>query len=109
MRFSSWYPANEIDARAPAGEGVFQVRAAELLSYPSGKSAMIHYARAEDMRAAMRAWAESHGREGDLYRHVGDLGSLSPDAALERVRSRFRSRFGSLPQRAESEPTDPAK
>ena len=98
MRFSAWYPAEEIAERAPRGEGVFQVRAAGLLQYPRGKSAMVHYEAAPDMQAAMLAWADAKGDDGYLYRHVGDLGRFTPAEALERVMSRFVDRFGSAPK-----------
>ena len=97
MRFSSWYPAEQIPTRAPARAGVFQIRAAGLLDYPSGRSAMVHYGADEDLRAALEAWAAAHGREGFLYRHADELGGKTPGEQLQRLLSRFEGRFGAAP------------
>lgn len=97
MRFSSWYPAEQIQARAPARAGVFQIRAASLRDYPRGRSAMVHYGAGEDLRAALEAWAAAYGFEGALYRHADELGGKTPAEQLERLEARFAARFGALP------------
>jgi hypothetical protein len=96
MRFSSWYDAEQIEQRAPAGPGVFQVRVAELIRYPTGRSAMIHYGAADQLRAAMLAWAQANGPADARYRHADDLGSRTPEQALEILNRRFNDRFGRL-------------
>jgi hypothetical protein len=101
-RFTPWYPLVEAEARVPSEAGVFQVRAAELLSYPRGRSAMIHYGSGQKLRAAVRAFVAAHGTHDWLCRHVTALDARMPDAHRERLASRFRSRFGSDPR-----PPDP--
>lgn len=98
MRFCSWYTAEEIAARAPEGPGVFQVRVAELLRYPKGRSAMIHYGHGEALRETMQAWAEARGPADARYRHAEELGSRTPAQALARIESRFVDRFGERPR-----------
>jgi hypothetical protein len=98
VRFCPWYPLDEAGAHAPAGPGVFQVRLpAGLLDYPTGKSAMVHYELAEDVRAAATQYAEAHAQRGWLCRHTveidGDLAVLH--ARLVRD---FRARFGAAPR-----------
>jgi hypothetical protein len=97
MRFSSWYPAPQIGERAPACAGVFQVRGPDLLEYARGRSAMVHYEQAIDLRAAMIQWAANEGRDGWLYRHADDLGGRSPAQVLHTLVDRFVSRFGQEP------------
>ena len=100
MRFGPWYPLAEAGDLAPAAEGVLQLRLASgLLDYPRGKSAMVHYAHAEDVRAAALAWAASHGAEGLVCRHLieGD-GATAPAALCARLRDEFVRRFGAAPR-----------
>lgn len=97
MRFSSWYGPEEIERRAPSSGGVFQVRAASLLDYPTGRSAMVHYGQGPDLRGAMLAWAASHGQIEWRYRHADELGSRSPERALALLEGRFEARFGTPP------------
>lgn len=96
MRFSSWYGPDHIAERAPEGPGVFQVRAEQLRSYPTGRSAMVHYGEADDLRATMLAWASANGFAGARYRHA-DMLARPPADALATLISRFESRFGSPP------------
>jgi hypothetical protein len=97
LRFTSWYPAEQIAERAPAQPGVFQVRAEQLLEYPTGRSAMVHYGHGEDLRAAMLAWASEHEFAGARYRHADAL-ARAPKDALASLISRFVSRFGAPPR-----------
>ena len=99
MRFSAWYEADEIERRAPAGSGVFQVRAPTLLDYPAGRSAMVHYGRGDELRSVMLAWAARHGRPGWRYRHAQELGSKTPEQVLTQLERRFLARFGAPPTR----------
>lgn len=96
MRFTSWYPAEQIAERVPTSPGVFQVRAEVLREYPTGRSAMVHYGCGDDLRATMLAWARTHGFAGARYRHADAL-ARAPTDALEILLARFVSRFGSPP------------
>ena len=100
MRFCPWYPLAEAAAHAPAGEGVLQLRVAEgLLDYPTGKSAMVHYEHAMDMRAAATDLARQHAGHALLCRHLeiepGDAVDLG--AFHAKVREEFVRRFGCAP------------
>jgi hypothetical protein len=99
MRFGPWYPLAEARDLAPAAEGVLQLRLASgLIDYPRGKSAMVHYAHAADVRAAAVAWAAAHGADGIVCRHLieGD-GATAPAALYAKVTEEFVRRFGTLP------------
>jgi hypothetical protein len=96
VRFVGWYPAEQIAEQAPAGPGVFQVRAEQLREYPTGRSAMIHYGCGDDLRAAMLSWASAHPLAGARYRHADAL-ARAPADALAILLARFVSRFGSSP------------
>ena len=100
MRFCPWYPLADAAAHAPADEGVLQVRVADgLLEYPTGKSAMVHYEHASDVRAAATMLAAQHAGEGLLCRHL----EIEPGEAVDlaafhaKVRDEFVRRFGSPP------------
>ena len=100
MRFCPWYPLAEAKAHAPAGEGVLQVRVAEgLLDYPTGKSAMVHYEHATDVRAAATRLAAQHPDRALLGRHLEiDPGEAVDLAAFHaKVHAEFVRRFGSPP------------
>ena len=98
MRFCSWYPAEDIAALAPEGPGVFQVRVADLLRYPKGRSAMIHYGQSQQLRETMLAWAAEQGPADARYRHTEELGSRTPAEELARLEARFIDRFGEPPR-----------
>ncbi|KIG17481.1 hypothetical protein DB30_03182 [Enhygromyxa salina] len=97
MRFSTWYPAAQIAEQAPSAPGVFQVRVRGLIDYPTGRSAMIHYAAAADLRAAASEWAAALGPADALYRHLDELGSQTPQQVLDKLVKRFGDRFGAAP------------
>lgn len=98
MRFGPWYPLAEAGDRAPAAPGVLQVRLASgLIDYPRGKSAMVHYAHAADVRAAALAWSAAHGAPGLLCRHLVESDGMSPPALCDRLVSDFVHRFGAAP------------
>lgn len=100
MRFCPWYPLAEAALHAPAEEGVLQVRVATgLIDYPQGKSAMVHYEHAVDMRAAATALAASHVGEDLLCRHLEIEGAEGVDAVAfhAKVLSEFVRRFGTPP------------
>src|SRR5215813_9273890 len=100
MRFGPWYPLADARDLAPAAEGVLQLRLSSgLLDYPRGKSAMVHYAHAADVRAAALAWAAEHGGQGILCRHLIEGDGAATAAALHaRVTDEFVRRFGTAPR-----------
>lgn len=101
MRFVPWYPLSEAEAHAPRAPGVFQVRVeAGLVEYPTGRSAMIHYGAAADVRRAVAELAAAHPGAPWLCRHAVELTpreSADPEAALAVLLDRFRRRFGMPP------------
>jgi hypothetical protein len=102
MRFCPWYPLAEAERHTPVGEGVLQLRVATgLLDYPSGKSAMVHYEHAPDLRAVATALAAAHAGDDPplLCRHLEIEGNEDVDLAAfhAKVREEFVRRFGSPP------------
>jgi hypothetical protein len=101
VRFCPWYPLADAAAHAPAAEGVLQLRLAEgLVEYPTGKSAMVHYEHAGDVRAAATALAGAHAALGLLCRHLEIEPGDRVDAAAfhAKVNDEFIRRFGSPPR-----------
>jgi hypothetical protein len=100
MTFCRWYPLSEAESHAPARPGVFQIRvAAGLLDYPTGKSAMVHYQSAPDMRAAATAFAARHPRAPWLCRHLEEpIDAAGADTLHERLEREFSQRFGTAPR-----------
>jgi hypothetical protein len=99
MRFGPWYPLAEARDLTPASEGVLQLRlAAGLLEYPRGKSAMVHYAHATDVRAAALAWADAHGSDGIVCRHLIEADASAPAALCAKLLGEFVRRFGAIPR-----------
>jgi hypothetical protein len=100
MRFGPWYPLADARDLAPAAEGVLQLRLASgLLDYPRGKSAMVHYAHAGDVRAAAAAWAAAYGADGIVCRHLVEDDGAAPAALYARLLDEFVRRFGVPPWR----------
>ena len=98
MSFGRWYPLGEAAAHAPAGPGVLQMRLARgLIDYPTGKSAMLHYELADDVRAAALRYPS---RPGLLCRHTIEM-TADDEHGLggfhDRLVRDFRARFGALP------------
>jgi hypothetical protein len=101
MRFGPWYPLADARDLAPAAEGVLQLRLASgLLDYPRGKSAMVHYAHAGDVRGAAAAWAAVHGADGIVCRHLIEDDGAAPAALYARLIDEFVRRFGAPPRPA---------
>jgi hypothetical protein len=102
MRFGPWYPLADARDLAPAGEGVLQLRLASgLLDYPRGKSAMVHYEHAADLRVAAAAWAGAHGAAGIVCRHLIETDAATDLAAFcARLSDEFVRRFGASPRLA---------
>lgn len=100
MRFGPWYPLADARDHTPAGEGVLQLRLATgLRDYPRGKSAMLHYEHAPDVRAAATAWAAAHGAEGIVCRHLIETeGATDLAAFCAKLADDFVRRFGALPR-----------
>lgn len=99
MRFCPWYPLADAGDLAPVGEGVLQIRLATgLVDYPRGKSAMVLYAHAPDLRAAARGFASAHPGADLLCRHLIEIPSATDLGAFcAKLRAEFERRFGALP------------
>lgn len=83
--------------------GIFQVRIARgLIDYPRGKSAMIHYGWARDLRAAVRDFAAAHPGVDWLCRHAVELSARERELGLEGAFALlvdgFAQRFGTPPR-----------
>ena len=105
MRFGPWYPLAEAATHAVAGPGVLQVRVATGLGdYPRGKSAMIHYQAAADVRAAAVALAAHHPAAAVAAwwcRHTiepVDLDDATATALAASLVEAFMRRFGQAPR-----------
>jgi hypothetical protein len=101
MRFCPWYSLADAAAHAPAGEGVLQIRIADgLIDYPRGKSAMVWYAHALDVRAAAVALGAGRDARALLCRHVEIEGGEAVDLAAfhAKVMGEFVRRFGAPPR-----------
>jgi hypothetical protein len=102
MAFGRWYPLDEAPAHAPAGPGVYQVRLAHgLLDYPTGRSAMIHYAAASDLKVAVAELARNYPGRDWLCRFADQAtapeAAAAPDVMLAELMTAFRRRFGAPP------------
>ncbi len=96
VQFGRWYPLAEAGDHTPAAEGVLQLRVATgLVDYPRGKSAMVLYAHAHDLRAAAQALAGAHAH-GDLWcRHLIEVDpGVDLGAFCAKLRQEFERRFG---------------
>ncbi|TMQ16666.1 MAG: hypothetical protein E6J90_23320, partial [Deltaproteobacteria bacterium] len=99
MRFGPWYPLADAGDLTPAAEGVLQLRLASgLLAYPRGKSAMVHYEHAGDVRGAALRWALAHGAAGIVCRHLIERDGAAPAALYARLVDEFVRRFGAAPR-----------
>ncbi len=102
MTFGQWHPLTDAAARAPHSSGVFQIKIpAGLVHYPRGKSAMIHYELAGDLREAIARFAETHPDTTWLCRISVTMTKEEqrlPQIAFARLLERFKQRFGSPPR-----------
>jgi hypothetical protein len=107
VTFGPWYPLAEAGEHAPASEGILQLRVVSgLVDYPRGKSAMVWYEHAPDVRAAALALASAHRGKDLLCRHVIELDPATDFATLyAKVTSEFVRRFGTLPLFHTADPT----
>ncbi len=99
MRFGPWYPLADAGDLAPAEPGVLQLRRAHgLVDYPRGKSAMVWYEHARDVRAAATAFATRAGGQNLVCRHLIEIEPGTDLASFcNKLRSDFVQRFGSPP------------
>lgn len=100
MRFGRWYPLAEAALQTPGDEGVLQVRVAEgLIDYPTGKSAMVLYAHAPNLRAVAVALASQHAGRALWCRHLDLEGERDVDLAAfhGKLLAEFVRRFGRAP------------
>ena len=82
----------------PAAPGVLQLRREHgLVEYPRGRSAMILYLAAADLRAAVADLAAAHPDRPWLCR-CNRVPVADPPAALARLLADFVDRFGAPPQ-----------
>jgi hypothetical protein len=100
MKLCPWYPLADARDHAPAAEGVWQLRLASgLLDYPRGKSAMVHYGHARDVRAAALGWAAAHGCDGLVCRHLIEADVATDFEAFHaKLLDEFVRRFGASPR-----------
>lgn len=69
-----------------------------LIDYPRGKSAMVHYAVADDVRAAALAFAAGYRGVALWCRHLESEGEdLDCVAVYDRFVREFVNRFGTAP------------
>lgn len=99
MKFGAWYPLPDAGDLAPAGEGVLQLRLATgLIDYPRGKSAMVWYECAPDLRSAAKALAERFAGKDLVCRHLIEVDADVDLAAFcAKLREDFERRFGTVP------------
>ena len=99
VQFGRWYPLAEAGDHAPEGEGVLQLRLASgLVEYPRGKSAMVLYVHAHDLRATARTLADAHAGRDLLCRHLIEVDPTIDLAAFcAKLRNEFERRFGAPP------------
>lgn len=98
MRFGPWYRLDDAGGRLPAAPGVLQLRLERgLVRYPRGKSAMIRYVAAGDVRTLAARLALEHPGSPWLCR-ASEGACDDPDAAAARLLAEFAERFGSCPK-----------
>jgi hypothetical protein len=112
VKFGPWYPLADAERHAPTAPGVFQVRVADgLVDYPRGKSAMIHYAAALDVRAAAGDFAASYPGAPWWCRHTIEPEALAPvdaEALAAKLLRDFSVRFGAVPTIPSASASKPA-
>ncbi len=102
MRFGAWVRLCDAAGVAPVAAGVLQVRREiGLVEYPRGKSAMILYAAADDLRGAcVRLAAQDPGMAWLVRWNRDPVGD--PAGAVERLIAEFVERFGGAPELTKS-------
>jgi len=102
VRFGPWHALSDAGAAAPETPGVLQLRAAQVIVYPTGKSAMLLYACTAPT-VTLRALAAGDAEE--TLRQAGSAGgrwirfgpSVTPREDHARLLARFAERFGAFP------------
>ena len=102
MHFGPWYSLPDAIERAPDVAGVVQLRAAGILAYARGQSAMIYYACSPSDEPLSKFMMRC-GRE--LLSHAENHGAClirfgeteQPKRELARLLKNFETRFGSPP------------
>ena len=99
MKFGSWYPLAAAGDNAPPSPGVLQLRlAAGLLDYPRGKSAMVWYEHAANVRDAAAVLATRFAGRPFVCRHLIEIdGAVDLAAFYAKLRDDFVRRFGAPP------------
>jgi hypothetical protein len=99
VRFGPWYPLADAGDHAPIEPGILQLRLATgLIDYPKGKSAMVHYAHVQDLRASALALATTHVGANFVCRHLIEIDRATDLAAFHaKLRDEFVRRFGTPP------------
>jgi hypothetical protein len=99
VRFGPWYPLAEAADHAPIEPGILQLRLATgLLDYPKGKSAMVHYAHVEDLRASALGLAATHPGAVFVCRHLIEIDRATDLGTFyAKLRDEFVRRFGTPP------------
>jgi hypothetical protein len=99
VRFGPWYPLADAGDHAPAEPGILQLRLATgLIDYPKGKSAMVHYAHVQDLRASALALAAAHAGAGFVCRHLIEIDRATDLGTFyAKLRDEFVRRFGTPP------------
>jgi hypothetical protein len=102
MRFGRWHRLELAAAEAPEGPGVYQIKIASgLVAYPTGKSAMIRYGAARELRRAVAELAAANPGRDWMCRFGEELSpreSADPDAIVANLLESFRRRFGAAPR-----------
>ena len=105
MMFGRWYPLAGAGTGVPEEPGLFQLRVPKgLISFPRGKSAMIHYGASDNIQNSIADLAAQWGDRDWLCRHTVELLNSERadlDAALASLLSRFEHRFGARPSMPE--------
>jgi hypothetical protein len=101
VQFCPWYPLCDAAQQTPAAANILQVRVAVgLIDYPRGKSAMIHYQRAENAREAAIILAQRWPGRDLWCRHLLEIDDLSPARLAgyyATLSAEFLRRFGAAP------------
>lgn len=102
MEFGRWYALTDAEQHAPSEPGVFQLRVRTgLVDYPRGRSAMVRYGAAGDVRAAVCAIAAEVGAVDWLCRHLqAPMSTVEAEATAARLIRDFTVRFGRAPSPA---------
>jgi len=95
VQFGRWYPLADVGDHTPEAEGVLQLRTEALVEYPRGKSAMVLYAHAPDLRAHARDLATRFADRDLRCRHLIEVDpNIDLAAFCAKLREEFERRFG---------------